>query len=73
MTQAKPNVNPLLDALIEANELKNDAALARALEVDPPVISKLRSQKIVCGPSLILRMHEKMNMPVATIRQFVPA
>ena len=34
------NPNRLLDTLIENLRLKNDAALSRALEVAPPVISK---------------------------------
>jgi plasmid maintenance system antidote protein VapI len=63
----------VLDRVIEQNGLKNDAALARHLKVAPPVISKLRHQKITCGPSLVLRMHEKLNAPLTLIRQFVPA
>ena len=34
--------NRLLDTLIRHLNLKNDAALSRALEVAPPVISKIR-------------------------------
>ena len=33
--------NRLLDTLLEKMHLKNDAALSRALEVAPPVISKI--------------------------------
>jgi hypothetical protein len=39
---ASPTYNPnrVLDAIIEKLQLKNDAALSRALEVAPPVISR---------------------------------
>ena len=38
--------NNLLDSLIEKLHLKNDAALSRALEVAPPVISKIRHRRL---------------------------
>ena len=37
--QVNYDPNHLLDSLIEKLNLKNDAALSRALEVAPPVIS----------------------------------
>ncbi len=39
--------NNLLDTLIEKLHLKNDAALSRALEVAPPVISKIRHRRLL--------------------------
>jgi len=39
LNQNEYNPNRLLDSLIERFHLKNDAALSRALEVTPPVIS----------------------------------
>lgn len=52
------NPNRLLDAIIEKLRLKNDAALSHALEVAPPVISKLRHHRLPVGPSLMVRIHE---------------
>jgi plasmid maintenance system antidote protein VapI len=47
----------LLDQIISANGLKNDAALSRALAVNPPVISKLRSGALPLGDSMIVKIH----------------
>lgn len=63
--------NGLLDAVSAALNARNDAALARALKVQPPVISKIRHQKLPVGASFILKCHEIAGMPVATIRGFV--
>lgn len=41
--------NRLLDTLIVHLNLKNDAALSRALEVAPPVISKIRHNRLPVG------------------------
>lgn len=57
-----------LDWLTAKLNLKNDAALSRALEVAPPVISKIRHYRLPVGPVLILRIHEKFSIPVAEIR-----
>ena len=65
--------NKLLDSLLVDNALKNDAALARALEVAPPVISKLRHGRLAIGSTLILAIHETFGVPVAEIRRAVTA
>ena len=49
-----PEASKLLDALLKRQHLKNDAALARLLSVAPPVISKIRNDRLPFGPSLIL-------------------
>jgi hypothetical protein len=61
----------LLDFLLESRKLKNDAALCRLLDIQPPVISKVRHGRPV-SPELILRIHEKLGMPVAEIRALIP-
>lgn len=63
----------LLDTIIARRSLKNDAALAVALECAPPVVSKLRNRTLPLGPALILRMHENFGMPVAEIRELAAA
>jgi len=42
----------LLTSLIHMLKLKNDAALSRALEVAPPVISKIRHRRLPVGASM---------------------
>jgi hypothetical protein len=58
----------LLDMLIERLNLKNDAALSRALEVAPPVISKIRHRRLPVGASILIRMHEVSNLSIAELR-----
>jgi hypothetical protein len=60
--------NNLLDALIEKLNLKNDAALSRALEVAPPVISKIRHRRLPVGASLLIRMHEVSDLSIKDLR-----
>ena len=57
--QVNYDPNHLLDALIEKLHLKNDAALSRALEVAPPVISKIRHRRLPVGASLLIRIDRK--------------
>ena len=58
----------LLDALLEKLHLKNDAALSRALEVAPPVISKIRHRRLPVGASLLIRMHEVSDLSIRELR-----
>jgi hypothetical protein len=51
--------------------LKNDAALARALEVAPPLISKIRHRRLPVGASLLIRMHEVTDLPVHELRELM--
>jgi len=60
--------NHLLGALIEKLHLKNDAALSRALEVAPPVISKIRHRRLPVGASLLIRMHEVCELSIEDLR-----
>src|SRR3954467_10299134 len=63
--------NNLLDVLIRKLNLKNDAALSRALEVAPPVISKIRHRRLPVGASLLIRMHEVSTMSVRELRDLM--
>ncbi len=62
------DANLLFDTLIANLGLKNDAALARALEVAPPVISKVRRAKLAIGASLLIRMHEVSGLSIRDLR-----
>ncbi|MEO7495291.1 MAG: hypothetical protein ABIT83_21935 [Massilia sp.] len=61
--------NKLLDTLIETMKLKNDAELCRVLEVQPPIISKIRHRKLAVGATILLRMHEKSEMSIKDLKE----
>lgn len=61
--------NKLLDTLIETLKLKNDAELCRVLEVQPPIISKIRHGKLAVGATILLRMHEKSNISIRELKE----
>lgn len=63
--------NTLLDTLLSKMHLKNDAALSRALEVAPPVISKIRHRRLPVGASLLIRMHEVSGMSIRDLRDIM--
>jgi plasmid maintenance system antidote protein VapI len=71
--ETQPGYDPdrLLDAMLEKLQLKNDAALCRALEVAPPVISKIRHRRLPVGASLLIRLHEVTDMSVAQLREIL--
>ena len=60
--------NRVLDAIIQKLRLKNDAALSRALEVAPPVISKIRHNTLPIGATILLRMHEVSDFSIRELR-----
>ena len=65
--------NKLLDTLIEKMHLKNDAEPCRVLEVQPPIISKIRHRKLNVGATILLRMHEKSNIPIRELKELTSA
>lgn len=52
-------------------KVKNDAALSRALEVAPPMISKIRHFRMPVGASLLIRMHEVTDMPMRKLQDLM--
>lgn len=69
----QPGYDPdkLLDSLLDKLQLKNDAALSRALEVAPPVISKIRHRRLPVGASILLRMHEVSDLSLEELRDLL--
>jgi hypothetical protein len=65
------NPDRLLDFLLGHLQLKNDAALSRALEVAPPVISKIRHRRLPVGASLLIRMHEVSGLSILEMRNLM--
>lgn len=52
----RPGPGKLLDKLLDMLDLKNDAALARVLEVAPGAISKIRHRHLEMGATIRLRI-----------------
>jgi plasmid maintenance system antidote protein VapI len=69
--EASYDPNHLFDTLIEKMHLKNDAALSRALEVAPPVISKVRHRRLAISASLLIRMHEATGLSINDLRDLM--
>ena len=65
--------NRLLDTLIEKMQLKNDAELCRVLEVQPPIVSKIRHRKLAVGATILLRMHEKSELSIRDLKELASA
>ena len=72
-SQVTYNPDNLLDSLIERLNLKNDAALSRALEVAPPVISKIRHNTLPIGATILIRMHEISDFSIRELRELMAA
>lgn len=68
MENSSYSPNKLIDALIKNIGLKNDAALSRALEVAPPVISKIRHRTLPVGASMLIRMHDLTGFDIKDLR-----
>lgn len=67
-TAVQSSINYLLDTIIRSQQLKNDAALARSLDLSAPVISKLRHGRMPLGATVILSIHEAFDMPIREIK-----
>jgi plasmid maintenance system antidote protein VapI len=65
------NPDNLLASIIGKLNLKNDAALSRALEVAPPVISKIRHRRLPVGASLLIRLHEVTDLSIKELRELM--
>lgn len=57
-----------LDLMIQCLNLKNDAALCRAMECAAPVVSKLRHGILPFGATYIIRAHELTGWSIADIK-----
>lgn len=69
MLAADPNV--MLDALLNHQRLKNDAALSRALDVSPSSISKMRSGRQSVTAVFLLRVHETFGIGFRELRNLI--
>jgi len=65
------NENMLLDLAAEILKAKNDATLCRALELSPPVVSKIRHNRLPVGAGLVIKLHEATGMAVREIKSYI--
>ena len=61
----------LIDTILAQRSIKNDAHLARAVELAPPVISKIRNGKLGVSGEVMIRFHEAFDMPIAHIKKIL--
>lgn len=69
----RPDYDPnyLLDVVSTRLQLKNDAALARTLEVAPPVLSKVRHFRLPVSGSLLIRLHEVTGLDMRELQDLM--
>ena len=60
--------NHMLDTLMEKLGVKSDAALARALNVPPSTISKVRHKQVGVNSTLLLAAHEATELSIRELR-----
>jgi plasmid maintenance system antidote protein VapI len=68
MSDVKDTSHKLLDHIIKANKLKNDAALARFLEQTPAAISKVRHGRLNVSAQMVIDIHLATGMAVRDIQ-----
>ncbi|PFH08132.1 hypothetical protein BCF11_0484 [Collimonas sp. PA-H2] len=64
----KYTVAYMLDVVLQKHNLKNDAALCRAIEITPPTISKIRNGVQPLGFMLLVKLHEFTGMSTKEIK-----
>jgi len=63
--------NHLLDTLMEVLGAKSDAALARALDVPPSTISKVRHKQVAVNSDMLLTAHELTEISIRDLRDMM--
>lgn len=63
--------NRLLDHLLQEMQLETDEDLCRALNVEAPLILKIRHGELPVGPSLLIRMNEVFGINVRDLRRLM--
>jgi plasmid maintenance system antidote protein VapI len=61
----------LFDHIITGYGLKNDAALARFLDIKPPQISKIRHGKLPVTADMILIVFDETRYSIDKIRELI--
>jgi hypothetical protein len=58
--------NTLVDACLAATGLKNDSALARAMQVSLPYMSRIRHGHI--GSTVLIKLHQESGISIAELK-----
>jgi plasmid maintenance system antidote protein VapI len=58
----------LLDTMRQLLNLPTDAALARKIGVNPPVISKIRGRTLPVGATMLIKLHEATDMSIRELK-----
>lgn len=61
----------LLDHLKLHLQARNDAALSRALDVNPPMLSKIRHGHQPMGASLLIRINEVTGLDISELNRIM--
>lgn len=61
----------LLNRLQSTMDLKNDAALARKLEVTPAVVSRIRNKKAPVSARFLLEIHDATDIAISELRRMM--
>jgi hypothetical protein len=63
--------NRLLDYLLQEMRLETDDDLCRVLNVEAPLLLKIRHGELPVGPSLLIRMNEVFDINVRDLRRLM--
>ena len=72
MTKDDYEPHALLDALLDARDLKNDAALARFLQFKPGLISKVRHRRLKVSDEFRMRVMRTTGWSLEKIDKLAP-
>lgn len=61
--------NGFIDWLHQVYNVRNDAQLARKMEMNPPQISKIRHRKLPVTAGMLIDVHEETGLPIMEIRK----
>jgi hypothetical protein len=62
------NPAKLLDTIRRDLSLRNDAALARSLDLQAPLLSKIRNAKLPISAGVLVRLHEVSGRSIDDLR-----
>lgn len=65
--------NHFLNQLLAHMHLKNDAALSRKMDVAPPVLSKIRHNRLAVTPGVLIKAHDASGLSINQLREFLYA
>jgi hypothetical protein len=63
--------NHLIDSILDQLHLPDDAALAKAMDIDPDVIADLREMRREVDAALLIRMHELTDISISGLRNIL--